>query len=83
MDTRHVVARFETEREALALMDHPSIATVFDAGETHSGRPYFVMGTLRVCRSRTTAIGITSEHASGWRSFFRCAVPSSMHTRRA
>ena len=43
MDTRHVVARFETEREALALMDHPSIATVFDAGETHSGRPYFVM----------------------------------------
>ena len=43
MDTRHVVARFETEREALAMMDHPNIATVFDAGETDTGRPYFAM----------------------------------------
>jgi serine/threonine protein kinase len=43
MDTRQVVARFETEREALGLMDHPSIAKVFDAGETQAGRPYFVM----------------------------------------
>ncbi|MCR4413699.1 MAG: protein kinase [Thermoguttaceae bacterium] len=43
MDTRAVVARFEAERQALALMDHPNIAHVFDAGETDSGRPYFVM----------------------------------------
>ncbi len=43
MDTREVIARFETEREALALMDHPNIAHVFDAGATESGRPYFVM----------------------------------------
>ncbi len=43
MDTRAVVARFESERQALALMDHPSIAHVFDAGATESGRPYFVM----------------------------------------
>ena len=43
MDTREVVARFETERQALALMNHPSIAKVFDAGETADGRPYFVM----------------------------------------
>lgn len=43
MDTRHVVARFETEREALAMMDHPNLATVFDAGETDTGRPYFAM----------------------------------------
>ncbi len=43
MDTGQVVARFEAERQALALMDHPSIARVFDAGSTESGRPYFVM----------------------------------------
>jgi serine/threonine protein kinase/tetratricopeptide (TPR) repeat protein len=43
MDTRQVVARFEAERQALALMDHPNIAHVFDGGETPGGRPYFVM----------------------------------------
>lgn len=43
MDTKHVIARFETERQALALMDHPGIAKVFDAGETEVGRPYFTM----------------------------------------
>jgi serine/threonine protein kinase/tetratricopeptide (TPR) repeat protein len=43
MDTRQVVARFEAERQALAMMDHPNIAKVHDAGATASGRPYFVM----------------------------------------
>jgi serine/threonine protein kinase/tetratricopeptide (TPR) repeat protein len=43
MDTRQVVARFEAERQALAMMDHPHIAKVLDAGATESGRPYFVM----------------------------------------
>jgi serine/threonine protein kinase len=43
MDTKSVIARFEAERQALALMDHPNIAHVFDAGATESGRPYFVM----------------------------------------
>jgi eukaryotic-like serine/threonine-protein kinase len=43
MGTREVVARFESERQALALMDHPAIAKVFDAGSTPEGRPYFVM----------------------------------------
>jgi serine/threonine protein kinase/tetratricopeptide (TPR) repeat protein len=43
MDTRQVVARFEAERQALALMDHANIARVFDGGTTESGRPYFVM----------------------------------------
>ena len=43
MDTREVVARFEAERQALALMDHPGIARVYDAGATPEGRPYFVM----------------------------------------
>src|SRR3984885_4629960 len=43
MDTREVVARFESERQELALMNHPAIAKVFDAGSTPEGRPYFVM----------------------------------------
>src|SRR5579864_4037829 len=47
MDTRQVVARFEAERQALALMDHPNIAKVLDAGATDSGRPYFVMELVR------------------------------------
>ncbi len=47
MDTRQVVARFEAERQALALMDHPYIAHVFDGGETATGRPYFVMELVR------------------------------------
>jgi eukaryotic-like serine/threonine-protein kinase len=47
MDTKQVVARFEAERQALALMDHSNIARVFDAGATDSGRPYFVMELVR------------------------------------
>src|SRR5580704_1443915 len=47
MDTRDVIARFEAERQALALMDHPNIARVLDAGTTASGRPYFVMELVR------------------------------------
>lgn len=43
MDSRHVIARFEAERQALALMDHPNIAKVIEAGATNLGRPYFVM----------------------------------------
>ncbi len=49
MDTRRVIARFEAERQALALMDHPSIAHVFDAGTAESGRPYFVMELVEGC----------------------------------
>ncbi len=47
MDTNSVIARFEAERQALALMNHPNIAKVFDAGATESGRPYFVMELVR------------------------------------
>ena len=47
MDTRQVVARFEQERQALAMMDHPNIARVLDAGATATGRPYFVMDLVR------------------------------------
>ena len=47
MDTRQVIGRFEAERQALAMMDHPNIAHVFDGGATESGRPYFVMELVR------------------------------------
>ncbi|MBN9693960.1 MAG: protein kinase [Verrucomicrobia bacterium] len=50
MDTKAVVARFEAERQALALMDHPNIARVLDAGATELGRPYFVMELVRGTR---------------------------------
>ena len=53
MDTGEVVARFQSERQALAVMDHPSIAKVFEAGSTPQGRPYFVMEYI-------TGIPITS-----------------------
>jgi serine/threonine protein kinase len=47
MDTKEVIARFEQERQALAMMEHPNIAKVFDAGATELGRPYFVMELVR------------------------------------
>ncbi|MEO8425581.1 MAG: serine/threonine-protein kinase [Verrucomicrobiota bacterium] len=50
MDTKSVIARFEAERQALAMMDHPNIAKVFDAGATETGRPYFVMELVRGIR---------------------------------
>src|SRR3989441_2832107 len=50
MDTKAVVARFEAERQALAMMDHPNIAKVLDAGTTENGRPYFVMELVRGIR---------------------------------
>jgi WD40 repeat protein len=50
MDTKQVIARFESERQALALMDHPNIAKVLDAGATDTGRPYFVMELVRGTR---------------------------------
>src|SRR5215471_16738296 len=50
MDTKQVVARFEAERQALAMMDHPNIAKVLDAGATESGRPYFIMELVRGIR---------------------------------
>jgi WD40 repeat protein/serine/threonine protein kinase len=50
MDTRSVIARFEAERQALAMMDHPNIAKVLDAGATETGRPFFVMELVRGIR---------------------------------
>jgi serine/threonine protein kinase/tetratricopeptide (TPR) repeat protein len=62
LDSRQVLARFEAERQALALMDHPNIAKVLEAGATGSGQPYFVMelvkgpSLLEYCRRRNTAL---------------------------
>lgn len=62
MDSKEVLARFEAERQALAVMEHPGIARVLDAGTTADGRPYFVMELVRgeritdYCRSRTLSI---------------------------
>ena len=50
MDTKQVIARFEAERQALAMMDHPNIAKVLDAGATQTGRPFFVMELVRGIR---------------------------------
>src|SRR5262249_27979031 len=47
MDSDRVIARFEAERQALAMMDHPHIARIFDAGTTENGRPYFVMELVK------------------------------------
>ncbi|MEM7235669.1 MAG: serine/threonine-protein kinase, partial [Planctomycetota bacterium] len=47
MDSREVIARFEAERQALAILDHPAIAKIHDAGATDDGRPYFVMEHVR------------------------------------
>jgi len=47
MDTKQVVARFEAERQVLALLDHPNVAQVYDTGTTDAGRPYFVMEHIK------------------------------------
>jgi eukaryotic-like serine/threonine-protein kinase len=61
MDTRQVVARFEQERQALAVMDHPSIAKVFDAGATVTGRPYFVM---ELCKGQPISVYCDAQQLS-------------------
>ncbi len=83
MDTREVVTRFEAERQALALMDHQSIAKVLDGGSTESGRPYFVMELVEGTRSPSTATSATITRDSGWSCSARSAGPSSTPTRKA
>lgn len=71
MDTKSVVARFDLERQALALMEHPNIAKVFDAGATPEGRPYFVMEYVHgraitdYCDSRKHPGGGVEQVSSG------------------
>jgi serine/threonine protein kinase len=83
MDTREVVARFEAERQALALMDHPNIARVLEAGATDTGRPYFVMELVRGgFRSPTTWIRRARACGSGWSCSCRSVRRCSTRTRR-
>ena len=66
MDSRQVIARFEAERQALAMMDHQNIARVLDAGTTESGRPYFVMELVHGVPITQFCDDDTSRPASGW-----------------
>ena len=83
MDSRQVIARFEAERQALALMDHTNIAKVFDAGTTDSGLPYFVMELVKgvsITRYCDDARPVPASASSFSSSF---VTPSSTHTRKA
>ena len=83
MDTEQVVARFEAERQALALMDHPHIARVFDAGATDTGRPYFVMELVKGVPITEYCDAVPPDApASGWSCSSRSARRSSTPTRR-
>ena len=84
MDTKKVVARFEAERQALAMMDHPNIAKVLDAGATETGRPYFVMELVRGIKITEYCDQNQPLHprAAGVCSS-RSARPSSTRTRKA
>jgi eukaryotic-like serine/threonine-protein kinase len=73
MDTEEVIARFEAERQALALMEHPNIAHVFDAGATDAGRPFFVMELVR---------GIAITRYCDENCSLRCARRSSTPIKR-
>ncbi len=71
LDTRAVIARFEAERQALALMDHPNIAHVYDAGATESGRPFFVMELVRGSPITEYCQLQSSPLKNGWNCFHR------------
>lgn len=68
MDTKSVIARFEAERQALALMGHPNIAKVLDAGATDSGRSFFVMefAAGANCRKARIALSAKTKNTLGW-----------------
>lgn len=82
MDTREVVARFESERQALALMDHPGIAKVFEAGSTPHGRPYFVWSTSAAFQLPITATRRDSRFGSGSIFSSACVKLCSTHIKR-
>ncbi len=84
MDTREVLARFETERQALALMNHPNIARVFEAGATDEGRPFFAMEYVKGIPITEYCDRATSEHPGPTAAVrARSAAVSSTPTRRA
>ena len=71
MDTKSVIARFEAERQTLAMMEHPNIAHVLDAGETATGRPFFVMELVHgvkittYCEENCLSIRQRLDHFNG------------------
>jgi serine/threonine protein kinase len=83
MDTRQVIARFEAERQALALMDHPNIAKVLDGGQTDGGRPYFVMDLVKGVPITEYCVRPNSRPASGCSSSGTFARLSSMPIKKA
>ena len=83
MDSRNVLARFESERQALALMDHPHIARVLDAGTTADGRPFFVMELVKgIPITEYCDAASPRPRPPGWRCSARSARPCSTRTRR-
>ena len=82
MDSAQVLARFEAERQALALMDHPNIARVLDAGATAAGRPYFVMERVDGVPITALLRRAPAHPASGWSCSSPSARPCSTRTRR-
>jgi hypothetical protein len=82
MDARQVVARFEAERQALALMDHPNIAKVLDGGSTETGRPYFVMELVRGPHITAYCDQNQPRSANVWNCSSPFATPFSMLTKK-
>jgi eukaryotic-like serine/threonine-protein kinase len=83
MDSKEISARFEAERQALAMMDHPHIAKVHDAGTSEGGRPYFVMELVIGVTITNTVPTTISTFGNGW-SFSRAfAQPCNTRTRKA
>ncbi|MFH1679439.1 MAG: serine/threonine-protein kinase [Candidatus Eisenbacteria bacterium] len=79
MDTKEVLARFESERQALAMMDHPNIARVFDAGSTDQGRPYFVMEYV----PGTTITDYCDRHRLSMRERLKLFIPVCLGVHHA
>ena len=83
MDTKQVIARFEAERQALAMMDHPNIAKVLDGGDDRIGPALLRHGAgPRHARSPSIATASGSRSASGWSCSCSSAAPCSTPTRR-
>ncbi len=83
MDTKSVIARFEAERQALALMEHPNIAQVLDAGATETGRPFFVMELVNGVKITEYCDHGNSPPRKGWICSSKSATPSSTRTKKA
>jgi hypothetical protein len=83
MDTKEVIARFEAERQALAMMDHPNIAKVFDAGTTNSGGPFFVMELVSGIPINEYCDRKKSIRAHAWNCLWRRVKPFTTLTKKA